>query len=290
MTRFQPLFVVTAWLGAHSVLTQAAQVPPPSAAVQDFKARPPMVRYLANEGVLIEGRGGRVFIDAFFGDGLPDYAVVPAALRDSLERGLGGFDGPAVVLTTHGHRDHFDAPALARYLASNAEAVAVGPPETGARLDSVVAAGRERIRAVSPSADRPAAVDLGWVRLLALAIPHGPTSRPVQHAAYLLTLDGTTLLHLGDTGSDPDTWPALGLPSGGVDVALVPYWYALDETRFAALLAVTRARTVVLLHTPRADGDNRWAAIARDLRKRYRQVEIPASPGAAVGLRAQGGR
>ena len=97
----------------------------------------PRIRYLANEGVLFEGAGGRVFIDAFFGDGLPDYQVVPTSLRDSLERGVGGFAGPAVVLTTHGHRDHFDPAALARYLRSNGRAIAVGPAETEARLDSL---------------------------------------------------------------------------------------------------------------------------------------------------------
>ena len=35
---------------------------------------------------MLEGRKGRVLIDALFGDGLPDYAVVPRAMRDSLER------------------------------------------------------------------------------------------------------------------------------------------------------------------------------------------------------------
>lgn len=287
MTPLHPLFVLPTLWCAHP----APAIPPTHPVRSDVSldgdsTRRPRFRYLANEGVLLEGDGGRVFIDAFFGNGLPDYAVVPAALRDSLERGLSGFDGPAVALTTHAHRDHFDAPALARYLASNAQALSLGPGEAGTRLDSLAPPLRPRVRTVAPSEASPATVDLGWVRLQALAIPHGHTSRPVQHVAWLLTLDGTTLLHLGDTNSDPDTWRAFGLPAGGVDVALVPCWYALDEARLRSLLATTRARRVVLLHVP-LDGApsgyagerGGWEAFGRDLRTRYPQVEIATRPG-----------
>jgi L-ascorbate metabolism protein UlaG (beta-lactamase superfamily) len=246
--------------------------------------RAPTATYLANEGVMLEGNGGRIFLDAFFGDGLPDYTVVPAGLRDSLERGLGRFAGPAAALTTHPHRDHFDPAALARYLRSNAGALAVGPVGIGARLDSASPGLRVRTRELAPRGAEPAAVDLGWARVQALAIPHGHTVRPVEHVAYLITLDGTTMLHLGDTNSDPETWPGLGLAAEGVDAAFVPFWYALDEHRFEALLRITRARTVVLLHLPRVP-DSGWGASARELRERYPQVEIPARFGMTLRLR-----
>jgi L-ascorbate metabolism protein UlaG (beta-lactamase superfamily) len=108
--------------------------------------------------------------------------------------------------------------------------------------------------------------------------------RPVEHVAYIVALDGTTALHLGDTDSDPETWPGLGLPPSGVDLALVPFWYALDGERFASLVRVTRARTVVLLHLPRTP-DRSWDAAARELRRRYPQVEIPIRFGSKVSLR-----
>jgi L-ascorbate metabolism protein UlaG (beta-lactamase superfamily) len=252
-------------------------------ALQPDQSRPTLT-YLANEGVVLEGEGGRIFLDAFFGDGLPDYPVVPAALRDSMERGLEGFAGPAAALTTHPHRDHFDPAALARYLGRNAEAVAVGPAGIAARLDSVSPGLRARIRELAPTSAKPATLDIGWALIQALPIPHGHTMRPVEHVAYLVALDGITALHLGDTSSDPETWPGLGLPRTGVDLALVPFWYALDDARFASLLRVTRARTVVLLHLPRRP-DPGWEAAARDVRRRYPQVEIPTRFGMRVRLR-----
>ncbi len=250
---------------------------------------PPRLRYLANEGVILEGAGGRLLIDAFFRDGLPEYPAVPAALRDSLERALEGFAGPALVLTTHGHRDHFDPEAVARYLDHNAQAIAVGPTETGARVDALIPVARDRTRDVTPTAREPATLDQGWVRVQALAIPHAPGPPTIQHAAYLLALDGATVLHLGDSNSDPRGWPGLGLPAEGVDIALVPYWYALDDERFRSLVQVTRAGRVVLLHLPHAVGESEemrarggWKAFTRRLRQRYPQVEIPGPATSAL--------
>jgi hypothetical protein len=69
-----------------------------------------------------------------------------------------------------------------------------------------------------------------------------------------------------------------------VNLALVPFWYALDDERFASLIRVTRARTVVLLHLPRTP-ERSWDATARELRRRYPQVEIPTRFGSKVSLR-----
>jgi hypothetical protein len=98
----------------------AVQSPDPPAAVR--------LTYLANEGVMLSSARGRVLIDALFGDGLPDYAVVPHPLRDSLERAAGDYGGPALVLSTHAHRDHYDSAAVARYVANNPNAVVLEPP------------------------------------------------------------------------------------------------------------------------------------------------------------------
>lgn len=240
----------------------AAQGVPPAAPHTAL----PEVTYLANEGVMLRGAGGVVLIDALFGEGLPEYPTVPPPLRDSLE-GARGFDGPALVLTTHAHRDHYDSAAVARHLRSNPSARASGPPEPGTA---------------------PPPLDLGWVRVQALPFPHGRTVRPVGHAAYLVTLDGTTMLHIGDTFSEPGTWRGLGLPPTGVDLALVPFWYALEEKTLRELLEVTRARTVVLLHAPLGPEGDRlasrggWEGWSRALRARFPEVRTPSRPGEVV--------
>jgi hypothetical protein len=68
-----------------------------------------------------------------------------------------------------------------------------------------------------------------------------------------------------------------------VDLALVPFWYALDQGRFEALLKVVGPGTVVLLHTPREE-DARWGAVRRDLEGRYPQVRIPRAAGDVIDV------
>jgi L-ascorbate metabolism protein UlaG (beta-lactamase superfamily) len=229
----------------------------------------PSVRlsYLANEGVMLTSPRGRVLIDALFGDGLPEYPVVPLASRDSLERALGPYGGPALVLTTHAHHDHYDSVAVARYLASNPAAAVIGPPDT-------TPGGHLR------------ATDLGWVQVRPISVPHGPTRRPIGHSWYLVTLDGVTALHLGDTNADPASWRGLDLPKDGVDIALVPFWFALDDGQFRRLLDVISGRTVVLLHVSlgAAQGDGGWPARFAALRARYPQVRAPRGYGAVIEL------
>lgn len=229
-------------------------------------ADPPVrVTYLANEGVMLTSAHGRVLLDALFGDGLPEYPTVPRPSRDSLERAATGYGGPALLLSTHAHRDHYDSAAVARYLASNPGAVAIGPPRS------------------APHGEVRAA-DLGWVLVRPVPVPHGPTVRPVGHTGWLVTLDGVTALHLGDTSGDPRAWPDLGLPARGTDVALVPYWFALDEGRFRTLLEIVRARTVVLLHVSLDAAKGDWPAKFEELRARYPQVRAPSRPGEIVEL------
>lgn len=229
-------------------------------AASDSSPRGVRFTYLANEGVMLAGSGGIVLIDALFGDGLPEYATVPPAARDTLERAGGAFGGPAVVLTTHPHRDHYDSAAHRRYLRHNPRATAVGPRAT-------------------ESAPLPPPQDLGWVRIRPLDIPHGPTVRPVGHSAYLVALDDLTALHVGDTSSDPASWTGAGVPPEGVDVALIPYWYALDRPRWDALLRVLRPGTVILLHTPQASGGSR-----PELEGLGERVRIPRSFGETILL------
>src|SRR4026209_2927042 len=71
--------------------------------------------YLASEGVMLSSPRGRVLIDALFGDGLSDYAVVPHPMRDSLERAAGEYGGPALVVSTPAHRGHYDPAAGSRH-------------------------------------------------------------------------------------------------------------------------------------------------------------------------------
>lgn len=69
------------------------------------------------------------------------------------------------------------------------------------------------------------------------------------------------------------------MPEAGVDIALVPYWYALEEGRLEEAMTVLRAKTVVLFHAALEEAESGWAEVSRGLRERYPAVRAPVVPG-----------
>lgn len=94
-----------------------------------------------------------------------------------------------------------------------------------------------------------------------------------------MTLDGTTALHLGDTQSDPATWRAAGMPETGAELALVPYWYALEEGLLEAAMAVLRTKRVVPSHAALEAMKSDWPETSRGLLERHPEVRAPLAPG-----------
>jgi L-ascorbate metabolism protein UlaG (beta-lactamase superfamily) len=129
------------------LLLVVVAAPCPTAAAQPG----PAVEYLANEGVLVTGGDIAVVIDGLFGEGLPEYPVVPPAIRDSLEAALGRFRDIDLVLVTHRHDDHFDPAAVARHMEANPEATLIAPGDAVAAFppDRLEAYG-ERVQPLVP--------------------------------------------------------------------------------------------------------------------------------------------
>ena len=83
----------------------------------------------------------------------------------------------------------------------------------------------------------------------------------------------------GVGNKDRGRWSQYHLNTGVLDIALVPYWYALEDASFQRLLDVIPARTVVLLHVPVGAAPG-----LGDLQARYPQVRVPRQPGEVVDL------
>ena len=210
------------------------------------------IEYLANEGVLLTADSSVVLIDGLFGDGLDGYPTVQRPVRDSLERGLGRFAEIDLVLVTHVHRDHFDAPALARHLRANPRARVAGSTQVRDSLRALAGwTDPTRTTAIRPDPSNPLSFRVGAITVEAHGIPH-PTSRnqPVEHLVWVITLNGVRVMHAGDSSPSP---AELGTAAGsGVNVFLAPAWI-LGGARGAERIAATRASQVAAIHLGEAD-------------------------------------
>ncbi|HKY61397.1 MAG TPA: MBL fold metallo-hydrolase [Gemmatimonadota bacterium] len=222
--------------------------PCPAAAAQPR----PTVEYLANEGVVVTGGDVEVVIDGLFGDGLPDYPVVPAATRDSLEAALGRFGEIDLVLVTHRHDDHFDPAAVSRHLDANPEAVLIAPGDAVAAFapDQLERWG-ERVQSLDLPPGSYVRLDMGGFAVEALGLDHAE----IGHVGYRIELPGLTVLHLGDANPAPADLAAFLEGRPGPDVALVPHW-VLSGSGGPAIVEAIGADCTAAFHLELEDGES----------------------------------
>ena len=198
---------------------------------------PLRITYLANEGVLIGGSCA-VLVDALMRDSLGSYARHPPDVQANVEAGRPPFDVD-LALATHFHLDHWDPGAVSRFLGSRPSAVFASTPEATAMMPYTV---RERAKALRPS-DGPARIEASGARVEALALEHGRT----PHVGYRIDCGGRVLMHLGDATPSPANFAVLA-GMAAPEVALLPFWWLLDDGGLAFVRDRWKPKHVVAFH------------------------------------------
>lgn len=240
----------------------------------------PELRYVANAGMLVKVSGRRFLIDAPIREGIPPYATSPAHERDRLEAARPPYDGVDAILITHWHEDHFSAEAAAAHLAHNPRAVFVSSPEVVERVRAAAAGlPAARFRAVLPLPGRSEEIRVGGLPVRVLRVRHNPSRRlPEQHVGFLIG-DSAPVLHVGDADPAADNFALLrALP--GVDLALLPFWYVLDDANRRFVAESIRPRRIVAMHLPPGDA----ARVSATLQAANVPVVLPPEPGSPVAL------
>ncbi len=227
------------------------------------------VRYLANEGFLVEGGGRRVLVDGLFGAGIGGYPTVPEELRDQLERGAGEWGNVEIALASHYHGDHFDPDAVARFLEANPEAVFVSTPQAVERLRARLEASGQRtgdlparVRAVLPAEGAIEHLEIDGINIQVLNLHHGRRTPPVENLGFIVTLGGRRFLHFGDTEAKMEGFEPYLDVLRDVDLALLPFWFLSSDWRAEMVRDLIQPDDIVVAHmpTPNADAGHfgRW--------------------------------
>ena len=171
------------------------------------------VTYLANEGVLVEGGGARILIDALFRDSMDPYTRHARDVQEQLETGGKPYDGIGLALATHFHLDHWDAGAVTRFLRTHPSAL-FGSTEHGIAMIPYDV--RDRARSLWP-ATGTSSLEISGVKVTSFPLDHGKT----QNLGYRIEMGGRTLAHLGDADPSDENFRRLAA-AGSVDVPSCP--------------------------------------------------------------------
>jgi len=214
------------------------------------------VTFVANEGVLLSSKSGRVLIDALFRS-YKDFVVPSDSLRQAMESGRPPFDSVNLALATHWHGDHFEPRPVTAFLRANPGAIFLASRQVLDSLARYEPARSLPSRQLVPSTMEPGTrrrLTVNGITIDVLGISHGTgRNRAVQHLGYLVELDGVRLLHLGDSWVEDDTFKSFRLDTTRVDVALVPSWLLRNAETRAVIIRDIRPRRVMVFHLGRDD-------------------------------------
>lgn len=229
---------------------------------------PAAVRYLANEGVMLEHGATRVLFDPLFNEAFGEYRLLPDRLRAALMAGTPPYDGIDAVFISHYHDDHFSPADIVTYLEAQPGVRLFAPEQAVAALQAAAPGRTALLGRITPVrleyGDPSRRFELPGISIDAVRIPHsGWPSRllDVENLAWRITLDGgPTVLHLGDADTkdahfarDATFWS-----QGELHLALPPYWYFLSENGMTVLRDRLCPGQAIGIHVP---------------------VSVPSSPG-----------
>jgi len=210
------------------------------------------VTSIANAGLMIEGAGKKILLDAVYGRAPKGFSPIPEAKLEKLVKGEAPFDGVDLVLVSHYHWDHYATDTMKRFLEHNNPVIWM--PDTCGMPQRLPQSAR--VQLLSAEKDAVFTMDLGGGDYVeAFIIAHsGREFRDVDVACFSVCLEGKRILVLSDANFDPAYISAM--TDGAVYDAVFSNPLFLDipggrETLFRGL----DAKEIVIYHLPYPEDD-----------------------------------
>lgn len=226
------------------------------------------VTYIANEGFLIEVGSRKIMIDGIFDDRSISYAHVPdEKTLDLMRASKAPFDDVDLLLFTHSHRDHFSVGPVLDHLKGNASGVLIGPPQVVDELRIVepeIEDSGISIRELDLDLFESADMEFEGIRVQATRLRHSAYMETnektgeqfnrherVENLAYLIEVEGLTILHVGDAvlSQNLEFFDGDHFKKTKIDIVFLEYFDWSDET-IAVLDNWMTPDHVVFMHLP----------------------------------------
>jgi len=220
--------------------------------------------YLGCEGVLLRSGAGSVLIDALYDPAEAEPFFVPdAGALAALRSAAPPFEKVDAILATHYHADHFDAHAVASYLAASAATAFVSSAQAASAVENVAGALPGQVCVLDAVDGVRQRVQVGTVDVQGFGLSHGRVHyADVQHLGLLVTLDGKSILHLGDGIIDEKSMRAAGLFDAPIDLAVLPFWFLTYPFGRRLMERTLRPRNIFAVHIRRSEREQVLGEIA----------------------------
>jgi L-ascorbate metabolism protein UlaG (beta-lactamase superfamily) len=211
------------------------------------------IQYIGNEGVLIVVGNKKVIIDGLHKYYGPSYSYPGYQETKDMLDGNGIFNKIDLLLVSHVHGDHFDAKLVAEFLARHPETELISSQQV---VDSIQKYADPKIlqRITHFYLDENVKTyEVSGITLTLFNLPHSSERFAwVQNIGNYLEIGDFHFLHTGDASMEPDWLKNIGMNNYPVDVALMPFWYLLDD-QLTGIKTYANPQKYVALHIPPVD-------------------------------------
>ena len=183
--------------------------------------------YVGCEGVMVRSPSGTVLIDGLYGDEAIPFGVPTEPVLERLRDARAPFGHIDVILATHFHADHFDAVAVARHLRANPNAHFASTAQATVQvMEATHGTLGHRVHSLPVTEGVVVSRDIGHIHIDAFGLSHGKVHyADVQHLGLVVTIDGKSVIHLGDGIIDEKSLRAAGVLDRTLDVGVLPFWF-----------------------------------------------------------------
>ena len=211
------------------------------------------VAYVANEGFRISSPNKTVLVDALVENPWA-YDNTPAIALEQMAGRRPPFERIDLMLFSHAHADHFNADMAVRILQAHPETALVG---NEAVREALQAAAKEsydalapRLKIFNPAWGAVVEETIEGIPLRIFPVNHAVPPQEYQTLAYVLTVDGVTLFHLGDSvpAANQKYFETIRLDKLGVDIAFLDTFFLRDPVGLDILPKLIQPGKVIPMH------------------------------------------
>jgi L-ascorbate metabolism protein UlaG (beta-lactamase superfamily) len=185
------------------------------------------VTFVGNAGFLITIGGKKILIDAMFAGFSGGYQL-PKDVQEALVNARPPFDDVDLILVTHNHGDHFDAPMVRQNLKNNRKARLISTAQVTGQLADF----GNRVIPLAATKGKPAQTGVDGIQVKAIYLSHGTIpagEEEIINFGYVVTVNAVSLFHMGD--GDPrlvDMSVPLS-PEKPIDLAFISHFFFNDD-------------------------------------------------------------
>jgi acyl-homoserine-lactone acylase len=211
------------------------------------------VTYISNDGFMIDSKTKKVVVDALIKNPW-GYSNTPDKVFDDMVDARQPFDRIDLLLFSHAHRDHFEPEMAVKVLMSHPETIMVGNEIVYNELKEAAGDSFPKISArvmnINPEWGTIIEESINGVNLKIFPVNHAMPEQPYMTLAYLLDMDGTVVLHMGDiyAPSNEEYFKVFQLQKLGIDLAFIDPFFLLDDVGQQMAKEFIQPKQIVPMH------------------------------------------